>query len=412
MPSTPWHTDQWFVSPWNYLPEVCGSLEFPAKVEIHDLTLRDGEQQAGILFRRDEKLRIAEALAELGVHRIEAGTPAVSKEDELAVRDITRRSLGPKIFALARCLVEDVKRVADCGVDGAVVEIPSSEHMLEYAYRWPLQKAIDMSVAATRCAHEQGLYVVFFPIDSTRSDIDWYLTLIERVASEGWMDALALVDTAGVLSAHAVPFMVRRAQERIHKPLELHLHNDFGHGVVGTIAGLAAGASVAHVTVSGIGERAGNTPLEETVVSLLTQYGVDVGLHYEKLYPTAKLVRELGRVISADNRPVTGDRLFHVESGIITDWWHNVGEDHMLEIFPYLWGLVGQAPPQMIFGKLGGTASIVMALEKRGLKATEGQIGEMVLRMKEKAVQNKALQAKAEVTEGELAAIIEVVLRR
>src|SRR3990172_2230739 len=120
MPSTPWHSDQWFVSPWNYLPEVCGSLEFPTKVEIHDLTLRDGEQQAGILFRRDEKLRIAEALAELGVHRIEAGTPAFSKEDDLAARDTPRRSLGPKIFALARCVVEDVKRVADCGVDGAV----------------------------------------------------------------------------------------------------------------------------------------------------------------------------------------------------------------------------------------------------------------------------------------------------
>jgi isopropylmalate/homocitrate/citramalate synthase len=187
MPATPWHTDQWFVSPWNYLPEVTGPLHFPPKVEIHDLTLRDGEQQAGILFRKDEKVRIAEALAELGVHRIEAGTPAVSKEDELAVREIARRRLGPKIFALARCLVDDVKRVADCGVDGAIVEIPSSEHMLKYAYRWPLQKAIDMSVAATRCAHEQGLYVVFFPIDSTRSDIDWYLTLIERVASEaGW----------------------------------------------------------------------------------------------------------------------------------------------------------------------------------------------------------------------------------
>jgi isopropylmalate/homocitrate/citramalate synthase len=407
MPSTPWHTDQWFVSPWNYLPEVSGSLEFPAKVEIHDLTLRDGEQQAGILFRRDEKLRIAEALAELGVHRIEAGTPAVSKEDELAVREIARRHLGPKIFALARCLVDDVKRVADCGVDGAIVEIPSSEHMLEYAYRWPLQKAIDMSIAATRCAHEQGLYVVFFPIDSTRSDIDWYLTLIERVASEGWMDALALVDTAGALSAHAVPFMVRRAQERIHKPLELHLHNDFGHGVVGTIAGLAAGASVAHVTISGIGERAGNTPLEETVISLLTQYGVDVGLHYEKLYPTAQLVRQLGQFVVADNRPVTGDRLFHVESGIITDWWHNCGEEHMLEIFPYRWDLVGQAPPQMVFGKLGGAASIAMALEKRGLKATDGQIGEMVLRMKEKAIQNKA-----ELTQAELEAILEAVLAR
>jgi isopropylmalate/homocitrate/citramalate synthase len=407
MTNTPWHTSQWFVSPWNYLPEITKEFHFPEKIEIHDLTLRDGEQQAGILFRKEEKVRIAEALAELGVQRIEAGTPAVSKEDEAAVREIVRQKFGPKIFALARCIVEDVLRVADCGVDGAIVEIPCSEHMLKYAYRWPLEKAIEMSIAATRCAHEQGLYVVFFPIDSTRSDIDWYLTLIERVASEGWMDALALVDTEGALSAHAVPLMVRRAQERIHKPLELHFHNDFGHSVVNTIAGLAAGGSVAHLTMNGIGERAGNTPLEETVISLLVQYGVDVGLHYEKLYATAQLVHSLGKYPLADNRPVTGERLFHVESGIITDWWRNCGEEHMLEIFPYRWELVGQPDPKIVYGKLSGTASVQEALERRGLQASQGQVADILLRLKEKAVQEKA-----ELSEADLNAIIEQVLSR
>ncbi len=405
MNSSPWHNEEWFVSPWNYLPEVAGSFSFPDGIEIHDLTLRDGEQQVGILFTKDDKVRIAEALAELGVHRIEAGTPAVSRDDEEAVRAIACRQFGPKIFALARCMVEDVQRVVDCGADGAIVEIPCSEHMLQYAYRWPLERAIEMSIAATRHAHEQGLYVVFFPIDSTRSDIDWYLSLIERVAQDGWMDALALVDTAGALSAHAVPLMVKRAQERTRKPLELHFHNDFGHSVVSTIAGLAAGASVAHLTMSGIGERAGNTPLEETVVSLLTQYGVDVGIHYDKLFPTAKLVRELGGHAVADNRPVTGERLFHVESGIVTDWWRNCGEEHILEIFPYRWDLVGQPEPMMAFGKLGGSASILAALEKRGISATEGQVSDIVLRMKEKAIGQKA-----ELTETDLDEIIRDVL--
>jgi isopropylmalate/homocitrate/citramalate synthase len=405
MTSNPWHTEQWFVSPWNYLPEVTEPFRFPEKIEIHDLTLRDGEQQAGILFRKEEKVRIAEALAELGVQRIEAGTPAVSGEDEAAVREIAARKLGPKIFALARCIVADVKRVVDCGVDGAIVEIPCSEHILEYAYRWPLERAIEASIAATRYAHEQGLYVVFFPIDSTRTDIDWYLTLIERVASEGWMDALALVDTTGTISAHAVPFMVKRAQERIHKPLELHFHNDFGHSVVNTIAGLAAGASVAHLTMTGIGERAGNTPLEETVISLLTQYGVDVGIRYEKLYETAQLVRELGGHEVADNRPVTGDRLFHVESGIITDWWRNCGEEHILEIFPYLASLVGQPEPELVLGKLSGTASILLALEKQGISATEGQVSDILLRVKQQAIEKKT-----ELTEAEFEAIVQQVL--
>lgn len=405
MTTTPWHTDKWFVSPWNYLPEVTASFQFPQHIQIHDLTLRDGEQQAGVLFRKDEKIRIAEQLAELGVHRIEAGTPAVSKEDEAAVREIARRKLGPKTFALARCMVEDVKRVVDCGVDGAIVEIPCSEHMLQYAYRWSLQRAMDASVAATRYAHEQGVYVVFFPIDSTRSDIDWYLTLIEKVATDGWMDALALVDTTGTISAHAVPFMVKRAQERIHKPLELHFHNDFGHSVVNTIAGLAAGASVAHVSTNGIGERAGNTPLEEVVVSLLVQYGIDLGIRYDKLYETAQLVRKLGQYPVADNRAVSGERLFHVESGIITDWWHNCGDEHILEVFPYRHDLVGQPEPQLVLGKLSGTASIVMALEKRGITATEGQLSDILLRVK-----NKSIEQKAELTDEEFDQLISPVL--
>jgi isopropylmalate/homocitrate/citramalate synthase len=404
---TPWHTDRWFVSPWNYLPEVTAAFRFPDKIQIHDLTLRDGEQQVGFMFCKDDKVRIAEALAELGVDRIEAGTPAVSKDDEEAVREIARRKLGRPIFALARCVVQDVQRVADCGADGAIVEIPCSEHIIQHAYRWPLEKAIDMSVAATRHAHEQGLYVVFFPIDSTRADIDWYLTLIDRVATDGWMDALALVDTAGVLTAHAVPLMVKSAQERIRRPLELHFHNDFGHSVVNTIAGLAAGASVAHLTISGIGERAGNAPLEETVISLLTQYGQRVGIHYEKLYPTARLVREIGGIQVADNRPVSGDRLFHVESGIVTDWWRNCGDEHMLEIFPFHWELVGQSPPQMALGKLSGTASVIAELEKRGITANEGQIAEMLLRLKQKSIAKKG-----ELTAAEFDAIVANVLKR
>ncbi|MBW1785111.1 MAG: pyruvate carboxyltransferase [Deltaproteobacteria bacterium] len=403
----PWHTKQWFVSPWNYLPEVSGSFQFPENIEFHDLTVRDGEQQAGLLFGKEEKVRIAEALAELGVHRIEAGTPAVSKEDEAAVREIARRDLGPKIFALARCIVDDVKQVADCGVHGAMVEIPCSEHMLKNAYNWPLERAIDASIKATRCAHEEGLYVVFFPIDSTRTDIDWYLTVIERVAADGWMDALALVDTAGTITAHAVPLMVKTAQERINKPLELHFHNDFGHSVVNTITGLAAGASVAHVSMSGIGERAGNTPFEETALSLLTQYGINIGIHYEKLFKTAQLIRKLGNITVPTNRPVTGERLFHVESGIVTDWWRNCGEEHILEVFPYRWDLVGQTPPEMSLGKLSGTSSILMALDKRGISASEGEISEILLRVKEMAIQKKE-----ELSEADFDTIVDKVLSR
>ncbi len=223
----------------------------------------------------------------------------------------------------------------------------------------------------------------------------------------GWMDALALVDTTGTITPHAVPFMVKRAQERIHKPLELHFHNDFGYGVANTIAGLANGAGVAHVTMCGIGERAGNAPLEETVISLLTQYNIDLGLCYDKLYPTARLIRDLGQFTVADNRPVTGERLFEIESGIVTDWWANCGDEHLLEIFPYRPELVGQKDPQMVLGKLSGTASIKMALSEMGATATDGQLSDILLRVK-----SKAIEKKGEVTQAEFGQIAEHVLSR
>jgi isopropylmalate/homocitrate/citramalate synthase len=181
----PWKTDNWFVSPWNFLEEVNKDFKPPKQVRIHDVTLRDGEQQAGITFTKDDKIRIAEKLAEVGVHRIEAGMPAVSPADEAAIKEIVKHNLGPEIFCFSRCMIDDVKRAADCGVKGVVMEIPSSEHLIKYAYQWPMEKAIDLSVKATTAAKEMGLYTIFFTIDATRADMDWFLNLIERVAKEG-----------------------------------------------------------------------------------------------------------------------------------------------------------------------------------------------------------------------------------
>ncbi len=387
--SEPWKTEQWFVSPWNYMEEVTGEFLFPETVKVHDLTLRDGEQQAGLCFRKEEKVRLAEKMAELGVHRIEAGTPVVSAEDDAAIREIVRRNLGPEIFALARCRIEDVKRVVDTGVTGGIVEIPCSEHMLEYAYQWSLDKAIELSVSATNYAHEQGLYVVFFPIDATRTEMSWYLDLIQQVAEHGHMDALALVDTAGVLSPHAIPYLVRATRERIHKPLEAHFHNDFGLGVANTISALASGVSVAHLTSLGIGERAGNTPLEETVVALLTLYGRDLGLRYDKLREYSLLVREVSGVQVPANRPIVGDTLFQMEAGIITDWYRNVGNEHLLEVFPFLPRLVGQSREEVLLGKKSGAASIDIWLEKIGADADKEQRSEVLQRVKLLGIEKK-----------------------
>src|SRR5436190_218774 len=224
----PWKTDKWFVSPWNFEDAVRAEFHFPKQIKIHDITLRDGEQQTGVIFTKDDKIRIAEGLAEAGVHRIEAGMPVVSPSDQAAIKEIVKRNLGPQIFAFSRCMIDDVKRALDCGVSGVVMEVPSSEHIIKYAYQWPLDKAVGLSIEATAYAHEQGLEVVFFPIDFSRADMTWVLDLISRVAREGHMDGLALVDTFGVLTPHAMQYFVREVKKRIKTRLEAHFHMDFG----------------------------------------------------------------------------------------------------------------------------------------------------------------------------------------
>ncbi len=319
MSKQPWKTKDWFVSPWNFTDEVTSGLNFPKSIKIHDITLRDGEQQTGIAFNYDDKIRIAEGLAEAGIHRIEAGMPVVSAEDARAIRDLVNRNLGPEIFAFSRCMVEDVKRAVDTGVKGVVMEVPSSEHIIEYAYKWPLEKAIDLSIEATTFAHEQGLEVVFFPIDFTRAEMNWVLDLISKVADEGHMDALALVDTFGVTSPHAMQYFVRQVKKRIDKRLEAHFHQDFGMGVANTIMALAEGVEVIHSTVLGVGERAGNTPMEETVLALLTMYGVDTGINTEKMYDLAMTVQEISGQAIPSNKPVTGGQLFEIHIGFLQE---------------------------------------------------------------------------------------------
>jgi isopropylmalate/homocitrate/citramalate synthase len=391
MPQEPWKTDQWFVSPWNFESAVTDQLHFPKQIKFHDITLRDGEQQTGVIFTKDDKIRIAEALAEAGVQRIEAGMPVVSPSDTSAIKEIVKRNLGPQIFAFSRCMVDDVKRAVDCGVSGIVMEVPSSTHIIEYAYKWPLERAIDLSIESTAYAHSQGLEIVFFPIDFSRADMKWVLDLILRVATEGHMDALALVDTFGVVSPHAMQYLVREVKKRVNKRLEAHFHMDFGMGIANTIMAVAEGVEVIHSTVLGLGERAGNVPIEETAMALLTLYGIDSGIKYDKLYGLARLVEQLSGHKVASNRPVVGEQLFQIESGIIASWWQNCGKDNPTELFPFHWDVVGQPPAKVVLGKGSGIDSIKAALKGIGVEANDEEAMQVVVGVKEFSLQHKRL---------------------
>src|SRR5438093_13217326 len=156
----PWKTDKWFTSPWCYLPDVQKNYAFARTIKIHDVTLRDGEQQTAVVFRREEKVAIARQLDRLGVHRIEAGMPAVSDQDKGAIADIAALGLKSQVFAFARCIPEEIKVVKACGVNGVVIEIPVSDHMIKNAYGWSMDRAMKASIETTIAAKEAGLYTV------------------------------------------------------------------------------------------------------------------------------------------------------------------------------------------------------------------------------------------------------------
>jgi isopropylmalate/homocitrate/citramalate synthase len=404
----PWKSKNWFVSPWNYSNEVISKFNFPRKIKFHDVTLRDGEQQTGLVFNKDEKIKIAEKLAEVGVDRIEAGMPAVSEQDEAAIKEIVKRNLGPEIFTFSRCVKDDVKRAVDCGVDGIIIEIPSSKHIIEKAYGWSIEKAMELSIEATRYAKENDLYIVFFPVDMTRAELGWFLKMIEKVSTEGHMDALALVDTMGVLSPHAVSFLVKEIKNKINKPLETHFHDDFNCASANTVIALAAGAEVVQASVSGIGERSGMAAYEDIAMMLKTMYGVDINLQFDKFYETSKLIQEISNIKLPDNRPIVGDRIFNVESGIVSVWMNRLmGSEDILEIFPFHWDFIGHNEPKVVLGKHSGGASIKNWLDKSDIEADDEKIGKILARVKKKAYEKKGL-----VNESEFRKIIGEVLDR
>ena len=403
----PWKTKKWFVSPWCYLPEVRKGMKFAPKIKIHDVTLRDGEQQTGVVFRREEKVEIAKRLDAMGVHRIEGGMPAVSPQDKAAVSDIANLGLKAEIFTFARCLTSDVVAAKECGCKGVIVEIPSSEHIIKNAYGWPLQRAVKSSIEATLAAKEAGLYTVFFTIDSTRTDVERLLDMVQHVAEEGHMDAFTLADSFGGCTPEAVYLVIKKAIKRLKKPVEIHCHQDFGLGVANTIYGLAAGASVAHTTVSGLGERAGNVPMEDVVLSLLCQYGVNLGIRTEKMCEVSRFVLDLAKVKIPGNRPIVGEMLYQVESGIVAGFVRKAREKHPLEFVPFAPELVGQAPVSIVLGKNSGLPSVQEWCEKLKVNASEEAMMEMVRLIKEKSFEKKDL-----LTEGEFKTIVDKVLKQ
>jgi len=283
-------------------------------IEVCDVTLRDGEQMPGVVFRPDEKIDIAIKLNEVRVEIIEAGFPVVSEAEKRAVQDVSNLGLDSKISVLSRSVPKDVDAALDCDVDMVSVFIATSELHLKHKLHMTCDQAVKCAFETVEYAKDHGLIVRFSAEDATRTDFELLKRLYKR-AEEYGADYVSIADTVGILNPRTTSYLVSEIKKEVNIPICMHCHDDLGMALANTLAAAEAGAKQLHTTVNGIGERSGNTPLEELMVALRLHYGVD---RYDttKLTALSKLVQSYSGVIMPKNKAVVGENAFAHESGI------------------------------------------------------------------------------------------------
>jgi len=389
--------NKWWVSPYNFTSDVTAELELPKKVEIHDATLRDGEQTPGVVFRKEDKIRIAQMLDEVGIERIEAGMPAVSDEDFQAIKEISKLGLKAKIFTFARALPVDIDKALDCGADGVVIEIPIGYPKLKYQFGWTWEDVLRKSVDCINYARKKKMHTLYFPYDTTRAREEDLTNLLTRLMAEAPPDAVGIVDTMGCALPEAVKYLVRKVKKLTGLPVEIHTHNDFGMGVATELAAVAAGAEVVHSCINGLGERTGNAALEELMIGLHMLLGFETDYRFDKLLSLCKLAEELSGVKPATNKPVIGVGNYTRESGIGVDLVMKTPLA-MFATAPQFFGREGE----VVLGKKSGKASVTYMLEKLGIENVDDEkVAEILQEVKTKGAEKRSL-----LTEEEFKAIV------
>ena len=410
-PKMPYKNDLWYTSPWNFDENNKKLFHFADNIQIHDVTLRDGEQQNGVVFNVKQKVELAEKMAEIGIDRIEAGFAAVTPQDEEAIREICKHKFGPKIFTFARCMIQDLDLVKDMGCDGVCLEIPANEELIQYGYKWDTQKAIDNAIKASLYAHEIGLFSCLFCLDSSRADWNYLTKFIDAIYKDGYFDSIACVDTVGALNPLGSYAMVQAMKSRYpDKIIEFHAHDDFCTGSANTVMALAAGAQVAHTSLAGIGERAGNVSFEEVVMQLLLTYGVELDIKYNKLYDLARLTLDMAGYDVRPNKGIFGTDISKLETGLAAGWLENLkkeGKSPLLMI-PYLYKLTGHPDTTYSLGKHSGAPSVQFYLNQLGYKDVDKETVGVIL----KSVKEKAYEIKNVLTLEQFQELVEKALKK
>jgi D-citramalate synthase len=372
-------------------------IALSGKIRFLDTTLRDGEQTPGVSLDMDEKLAIARSLDALGVQVIEAGSAITSDGERKSMKAVADSGLNAEICSFVRTLTSDVDLALQCDVDSVHLVVPVSDLHIERKLKSDRTTVIRNAIDVTEYAKDHGLVVELSGEDASRADLD-FLTSIYLAGVEAGADRLCFCDTVGVLVPEATAAIFGKLSD-LGAPISIHCHNDFGMATANTIAALRSGASQAHVTVNGIGERAGNASLEEVVMTLESLYKIKTGIKCEDLYQLSRMVSRMTGIPVAPNKSLVGENAFTHEAGIHV---HGLLADTST-YEPLHPEQVGRKR-RIVLGKHAGRASVELALKEFGIGVTDDQLAQIVERVKELGDKGKR------VSDADLQTIAEFVL--
>ena len=349
------------------------------KVRVFDTTLRDGEQTPGISLSPDQKLAIAKKLDALGVDAIEAGFPVISEGELKAVKMITSEGLSCEIAGLTRTRKKDIDAAVDGGLNYIHTFIATSDIHLEHKLKMTRDQALEKAIEAVEYGKSRGLQVEFSAEDATRTDREFLKKVFGEVAKAG-ADRVDIPDTVGYSTPEYIAEITRDAVEATKLPVSVHCHNDFGLAVANALSGIHAGAQCAHVTINGIGERAGNASLEEFTMALQClpyEQKYETNIKSELIYDVSRFVSKIVGIQVQPNKAIVGDNAFGHESGIHT---HGV-LNNPLTYEPISPELVGRKRWLQV-GKHAGIHGMNAMLEEFGVKPTEEQSAQILDKVK------------------------------
>jgi 2-isopropylmalate synthase len=371
------------------------------RVLIFDTTLRDGEQAPGFSLTRQEKLRFARQLARLNVDIIEAGFPASSEEDFLAVCDIARevgnQDGAPMICGLCRVSLSDIDRcwkaVSPARRPRIHMFVATSGIHMKYKLRMTPREVFAAAVAGVRHAKRYCEDVEFCAEDASRSDLSFLCDVLAEAIENG-ATTLNITDTVGYAMPHEWADRIAAIRERVEKSdrvvISVHCHNDLGHAVANSLAALRVGARQIECTINGTGERAGNAALEEIVMALHTRqdyFGLASGIQLREIYPTSKLLADITGIPVQPNKAIVGDNAFAHEAGIHQD---GVLKDRRTYEIMRAQD-IGRASGDLVIGKHSGRSAIATRLTELGLAVDEETVVAVVRRAKLLAASKKRL---------------------